>query len=98
MIRHTELMRTPHDTPPDWMAVITAYIDESGYGSKEIIVLGGFVGNDDQWTLCATAWKVGLQRKKALHMKEQWWKKPNRIKPLLERLGKIPHSCGLLPV
>jgi hypothetical protein len=78
--------------------MLTAYIDESGYGDKDIIVVGGFFGNDQEWNRCSDEWKVGLGRRQALHMKELRWKKKNdRTKALLERLGPIPHNCGLVP-
>jgi hypothetical protein len=80
------------------MCVLTAYIDESGYGAKDIIVLGGFLGNDDEWAMCGQEWKIALGKRKALHMKELRWKKKNdRTKMLLERLGPVPHRCGLVP-
>jgi len=80
------------------MVMLTAYIDESGYGAKDVIVLAGFVGNDQQWALCSEKWKSGLGKRRALHMKSLRWKNQKRIKPLLEKLGKIPHECGLNPV
>src|ERR1700722_4543874 len=91
-------MRTPHDNPPDWMLVLTAYIDESGYGAKDIIVLGGFVGNDQQWDKCSKEWAFALGKRRALHMKTLRWKNTERIKPLLEKLGPVPHDCGLIPI
>jgi hypothetical protein len=77
--------------------VLTAYIDESGYGDKDIIVLAGFLGNDQEWSLCSDEWKAGLGTRKSLHMRSLRWKNTERIKPLLERLGPIPHNCGLTP-
>jgi hypothetical protein len=78
--------------------VLTAYIDESGHGAKDIIVVGGFFGNDQEWDFCGKEWKAGLGKRKALHMKElRWSKKSDRTKMLLEKLGPIPHRCGLIP-
>jgi hypothetical protein len=98
VFRRTELMRTPHDNPPEWMFVLTAYIDESGYGAKDIIVLGGFVGNDEQWDLCTGEWKRALGKRRALHMKTLRWKNVDRLKPQLQKLGAVPHNCGLIPI
>jgi hypothetical protein len=81
------------------MLVLTAYIDESGYGAKDIIVLGGFFGSDQEWQLCSEEWKTALGKRKVLHMKElRWNKKNDRTRLLLEKLGPIPHRCGLIPV
>lgn len=78
--------------------MLTAYIDESGFGDKDIIVLGGFFGTDHQWAKCGQRWTAALGKRKSLHMKRLRWKNSARIKPLLEKLGPIPHECGLTPV
>jgi hypothetical protein len=81
------------------MRVLTAYLDESGYGAKDIIVVGGFFGNDREWHLCDEQWKAALGKRKSLHMKDlRWGKKNERTKLLLEKLGPIPRRCGLVPV
>ena len=59
--------------------------------------MAGFVGNKNSWTLCAREWQIALGKKKSLHMKELRWN-GNRHKNLLERLGQVPHRCGLTPV
>lgn len=90
-------MRTPHDRQPEWMFVLTAYVDESGFGAKDVIVVGGFLGNDKQWDSFAKDWKIGLGKRKALHMKDLYWKH-KRTRLLLQRLGPIPSEHDLVPV
>jgi len=65
-----------------------------------IVVIAGFLGNDDAWTALKEPWRIALGKRKALHMTELRWhgKSGTRTKALLERLGPIPRECGLLPV
>lgn len=96
-----ELLRTPHDHPPSHLLMLkTAYLDESGHESGQHVIVAGFLGNDDQWDSCAAAWAIGLGKRKGLHMSELRWKSKSshRVRDLLERLGPIPHRCGLTPV
>ena len=76
--------------------MLTAYLDESAHETKDVIV-AGFLGNDEQWEECARKWKVGLGKRKYLHVKELRFKR-DRDRELLERLGPIPHECGLVPL
>ncbi|HXE90156.1 MAG TPA: DUF3800 domain-containing protein [Terriglobales bacterium] len=80
------------------MLLLTAYIDESGYGDQGIIVMGGFFGRDADWGLCGREWRSALGQRKGLHMSKLRWKNTKRIQALLKRLGPIPHECGLIPV
>jgi Protein of unknown function (DUF3800) len=73
--------------------MLTAYLDESAHETENVIV-AGFLGNDDQWEQCAEQWRIGLGKRKYLHMKDLRFKK-QRVRELLERLGPIPHECGL---
>jgi hypothetical protein len=77
--------------------MLTAYLDETGHEGKDLVVLAGFLGDEDQWKKCEAEWRVGLGKKKHLHMKKLRWSesKPHRHKELLDRLGSIPHSAGL---
>jgi hypothetical protein len=96
----SESFRIPHDHPPRWLFVLTAYLDESGQESTEYVFVAGFLGSDDQWKQLAQKWKDALEKRnrKALHMSDLRWSKPDRIRPLLESLGPIPYECGLEPV
>jgi hypothetical protein len=89
-----EIFSTPYDRPPDCPFMLIAYLDESGHEGKDAVVVAGFLGNENQWTLCEGLWREGLGKRKSLHMKSLRWKK-DRVRQLLERLGPIPHKCGL---
>jgi hypothetical protein len=79
--------------------MMTAYMDESGHESSSTrMFLAGWLGNEDQWKDFAPKWKkaLGAQRP-SLHMTELRWNQ-ERTHHLLQRLGPIPRSCGLIPV
>lgn len=93
-----EIFETPHDCRPKRMLMLTAYLDETGHEGKDLVILAGFVGTEDQWKKCEADWRVGLGKRKHLHMQNLRWSKPERLKPLLSRLGPIPHDAGLQAV
>jgi hypothetical protein len=93
-----EIFETPHDCPPKWVFMLTAYLDESGQESRNLMVLAGFLGDSDQWLKCEADWRAGLGKKKHLHMNDLRWSKPKRVKKLLDALGPIPHAAGLQAV
>jgi hypothetical protein len=73
-----------------------AYLDETGiHDPDNSCIIAGFLGTDEQWNQFDVEWKKGLGKRKSLHMKELRWNKPKRITALLQRLGRIPDSCGL---
>ena len=40
----------PHDCPPKWLFMFTAYVDETGHElERGWTFLAGFLGNEDQW-------------------------------------------------
>jgi hypothetical protein len=82
------------------MALLTAYFDESGiHAGDHRCVVAGFVGNDAQWHSFIKDWVDAILPRKNLHMKElPWSRHPERIPPLLEKLGPIPHKYNLRPV
>lgn len=88
----------PHDNPPRWLFVLTAYLDESGQESNAYVFIAGFLGNDEQWRKCAEQWKAALGPRKGLHMSRLRWGHPRKVEKLLRRLGPIPHECGLEPL
>jgi len=92
------LCESPHDHPPKWAAMLTAYFDESFQAGDGYVVVAGFLGSRDHWTQCAGEWRKALGAKRSLHMKNLRWSKPSRHKELLERLGAVPHACGLQPL
>ncbi len=74
--------------------MLTAYLDESGHES-DLVIVAGFLGNDEQWTQCAELWRKGLgPQRRYLHMKKLRFNKFG-IRRMLETLGAIPHDCGL---
>jgi hypothetical protein len=87
---------TPHDNQPKWCAMLTAYLDESGLDKRGVVRVGGFIGNDDQWKKLASEWPKAFEgrQRKSLHTKTLKFKYDSE-KSLLEKLGPIPHSCGL---
>ncbi|MGA7907837.1 MAG: DUF3800 domain-containing protein [Candidatus Sulfotelmatobacter sp.] len=77
--------------------MLTAYLDESGHEGK-IVVVAGFLGDDSQWEQCVEKWREGLgPQRRRLHMKQLRWSK-HGIRKMLEKLGGIPHKCGLRAV
>jgi hypothetical protein len=91
------LCESPHDNPPQWAIMLTAYFDESFESPRGYAVMAGFLGNKEAWKKCAKEWREGLGAKDSLHMKALRWKN-DRPKDLLEKLGPIPHRCGLRPI
>ena len=90
------IFETPHDAPPEWALMLTAYIDESSHETGTV-VLGGFIGNKEQWETFLPQWRKGLGKRTRLHTKELRWNKP-ATKSLLTRLAPIPFDCGLRPI
>jgi hypothetical protein len=75
--------------------MLIACLDESGHETNDIVIVAGFLGNETQWSRCAKLWLRGLgPQRKILHMRQLRWKKDS-TRRLLERLGPIPHGCGL---
>lgn len=95
-----EVFETPHDRPPESIIVITVYLDETEHSdATKYTVVAGFRGDKENWKCLVPAWRNSLgKQRKSLHMKTLHWKKRDRVKGLLERLGPIPYQCGLVPV
>jgi hypothetical protein len=77
---------------------LTAYLDESQVteNSKHVIV-AGFYGESAHWNGLKDEWKSALKNR-SLHMKDLRWggkHADRRIKPLLEKLGRLPHEHKL---
>jgi hypothetical protein len=89
---------TRHDDPPEWAAMLFAYFDESFQPGNGHVVIAGFMGDKATWSRFPEQWCQALGRKPTLHMKRLRWTKPHRNKELLERLGSVPHLCGLQPI
>lgn len=80
--------------------MLTAYFDESGiHKGDHLCVVAGFVGNEAQWGSFIHDWMEALRPRPLLHMRKLRWKQhPERIAPLLARLGPIPYRYNLTPV
>lgn len=94
---------TPHDDPPGWVVVLTAYLDESSGSPDGFYVVGGYLGNDTAWRVCSTLWKDALAEYglSSLHLKELRLgsnKAEKRHGAMLEHFGKIPAKCGLYAI
>lgn len=88
----------PHDDPPKWLFMYTAYLDETGQDTKDWVFLAGFLGKKEHWDKFVPLWKQGLgMQRKSLHLAELRFKK-ERDRQLLERLAPIPLQSGLEPV
>jgi hypothetical protein len=89
---------SPEDDPPRWLLVLKAYLDESGQESKDLVVIAGFLGNEDAWTNLVSPWKAALgPQRKSLHMHDLRFKKKSEML-MLKRLAPLPVSCGLIPL
>jgi len=100
MIMVREVFEASHDCHPEWMLMLTAYLDESGHEGKDLVILAGFLGADAQWAKCEADWKAVLEKRqrKHLHMASLRWGKPERVRKLLSELGPVPHVAGLQAV
>jgi hypothetical protein len=98
------LCESPHDSPPEWALMLTAYFDESfqsGNAFTGYTVMAGFYGTKESWVKCAELWQAGLDlhKRKSLHMKDLRWKGDrDKNKAVLKTLGDVPHEAGLCPV
>ncbi len=89
---------SPHDNPPKWGFMLTAYLDETGHETSNWTFVAGFLGNDEQWKKLVPLWRAALgHQRKHLHMRKLRFKK-KRDRRLLASLGPIPDQCGLIPV
>jgi hypothetical protein len=88
---------SPSGFPP-YLAMLYAYLDESGIHEGPACVVCGFLGTDTQWKAFESDWKLGLGQRAHLHMTELRWNRTERVGPLLSRLGPIPYKHGLTPI
>ena len=82
--------------------MVTVYLDETEHSdATKYTVVAGFRGRRENWELFAPRWMQALHPRPSLHMKSLRWngaRAEQKIKPLLERLGRIPYECDLVPV
>jgi hypothetical protein len=93
-----ECFRIPHDAPPRWLLMLTAYVDETGQEQDDWMFIAGYYGDDAAWKRVANAWSIALgPQRKHLHMKTLRFKRESERK-MLAQLGRIPVDCGLVPI
>ncbi len=93
------MFESPHDHPPKWVLVLTAYLDESSGQGDGFYVIGGYLGDKEAWTHLVREWRDGLGDRQGLHLKNlRLGSNGDRHKLLLETLGAKPRMCGLIPV
>lgn len=83
------------------LAMLTAYLDETGTGTKEkLCIVGGFVGDEAQWSSFIGEWipALGTHRDNLHLSKLRWNRRYDKIKADLAWLGPIPHRYNLSPV
>jgi hypothetical protein len=94
------LCESPHDDPPKWAGMVTAYLDETGLHQRGLVVVSGFLGRRTSWDKLAEEWPKGFEgssQRKSLHVKDLKFKYESE-RLLLEKLGPIPEQCGLVRV
>lgn len=89
--------RIPHDDPPRYLVVITAYVDESGQEQQEWMCVAGFMGNDESWRNFPSKWKIAIAPRDHLHMNKLRFKRDSERK-MLEKAAAVSRECGLIPV
>lgn len=91
---------TPHDRPPQYVFMITVYLDESRQDDPDsVMAVAGFYGDRDQWNALAPEWNAALGKRKMLHMSDlRMRSQPKRAKRLLDGLGPLPYKHGLRPI
>jgi|GEM_PF-2328677 len=76
--------------------MLTAHLDETGQQGRGLVIVGGFIGTDEQWDDLAHEWPKGFEgsQRKSLHLRQISFKRDSD-KALLDKLGPIPQACGL---
>ena len=74
--------------------MLYAYLDESGQTQQNWILVGGYLGTEEQWAKCESAWKEARGNRKSMHLHDLRFNK-DRDRRLLNALGPIPTNCGL---
>ena len=81
--------------------MLSLYVDESLHEPTGLYIVGGFVGQENQWKQFSTRWRTELAPRLSLHtasLRLGAANAPKRHGEMLARLGKIPSDCGLVPI
>lgn len=89
--------RIPHDAPPRWLVVFTAYLDETGQEQDDWMFVAGFFGPDDAWRRVSDSWRKAIAPRQHLHVQTQRFRKES-VRRMLERAGPVAVECGLTPM
>ena len=90
--------RIPHDNPPRFPLVLTAYLDESGQEQDDWMFIAGYMGDDAAWQKVPALWlkAIGPQRQH-LHMRDLRFAKES-VRKMLKKAALVPKLCGLSPI
>jgi hypothetical protein len=94
------LCESPHDDPPKWAFMLTAYLDESSDGC--FWVMAGYLGTKKKWDKYCENWKAAIAPKKSLHLSAMRLNfaskhRSNETQELFKRAANVPKECGLKP-
>jgi hypothetical protein len=90
--------RIPHNKPPRWLLMFTAYVDESGQEQQENwMFVAGYVGHEDAWRKVEPLWLTAIAPRKHLHMKRLRFERESE-RLMLQRVASVPRECGLTPI
>ena len=85
---------------PEWLCVLTVYIDENIDKASGKCIVAGYVGKSNDWEKYVVAWKEAMGKKKSLHLADMRLGSnyaPKKYEALLKGLAKVPKACGLKP-
>jgi hypothetical protein len=90
--------RIPHNRPPGWLLMFTAYVDESGQEQQENwMFVAGYVGPEEAWRKVESLWLTAIAPRKHLHMKRLWFRRESE-RLMIQRVASVPKECGLTPI
>ncbi len=89
--------RIPHDHPPRWLLVFTAYLDETAHDGQERMFVAGFLGNQDSWKKVSEGWGAAIAPMSALHTSKLRFK-GDRHRNLVRRASNLVTSSGVTPL
>lgn len=86
--------------PPDWLCVLTVYIDETLDAPDGGCIVAGYVGRSSDWKSYQVEWKKARGKRNSLHLADMHLgseSAPRKYEDLLKRLALVPKSCKLRP-
>lgn len=92
------LFEVPHDYPPQWVLMLTLYLDESHNPESDLWIVAGYLGKRKHWKKYLKLWPLELGDRDHLHLTEMRLNSPKaerRHGDMLKRLAVVPEKCGL---